>query len=173
MGKRLKYGMIGCGYVSRRHIEAIKSLEETELKTLCDVDISRAENFAQEFGGLKAENDYKKVLSDPEIDVVIICLPTYLHSKVAVESAKRKKHIFLEKPIAGSLKEANKIIDACKSNNVKLCIGHAHRFFSPIQNAKKLIESGKLGFIHRAVAFNCYFVDLIKESRNWELNSKI
>ncbi|HRR96455.1 MAG TPA: Gfo/Idh/MocA family oxidoreductase [Candidatus Ratteibacteria bacterium] len=44
--------MIGCGYVSRRHIEAIKSLEETELKTLCDVDISQAENFAQEFGNI-------------------------------------------------------------------------------------------------------------------------
>jgi predicted dehydrogenase len=89
---------------------------------------------------------------DPEIDAVIIGLPTHLHLECASQAAEAKKHVFLEKPIARSVQEAEEIILACQRNSVKLMVGYPLRFNAEFCKLKEKITSGVLGDIEVANA---------------------
>ncbi|MEM3828267.1 MAG: Gfo/Idh/MocA family oxidoreductase, partial [Conexivisphaerales archaeon] len=92
------------------------------------------------------------MLKDPEIDAVIIALPTHLHLKCAIDAAEAKKHIMLEKPIARNTKEAKEILKAARKNDVKLMMGYPLRFNQQFQTLKRKIHDGTLGDIEIAIA---------------------
>ena len=111
-------------------------------------DVSKkALNRARNAGVKKTFTDYKDLLKQPEIDAVIIALPTHFHLQCAIEAAEAKKQIFLEKPIARNLEEANAIISASKRNSVKLMIGYPLRFKTDLIELRKQIHSGIFGEI--------------------------
>ncbi len=92
-------------------------------------DISKkALNRARNAGVKKTFTDYRELLKQSDIDAVIIALPTHFHLQCAIAAAEAKKQIFLEKPIARNLEEANAITMASKRNSVKLMIGYPLRF---------------------------------------------
>ena len=97
------------------------------------------------FGGAGAFGSYEDAASDPRIDALYICTPHDLHLDHVRLAAKAKKHILLEKPIARTLDEARLIISAADDAGVKLMIAENYRFLAPVQEAKRLIESGALG----------------------------
>lgn len=123
---KLKVAVIGCGNISPVHIAAIQSLENAELYAVCDIDRSRANAFAEKYG-TKAVYDYEKILGDPEVDVVHICTPHWLHGPMTIAAADTGKHIFLEKPAGLSISEINDISEAVKDNNVKCCVSFQNR----------------------------------------------
>lgn len=111
-------------------------------------DVSKkALSKARNAGVKKTFTDYKDLLKQPEIDAVIIALPTHFHLRCATEAAEAKKQIFLEKPIARNLEEANAIISASKRNSVKLMIGYPLRFKTDLVELRKKIHSGLFGEI--------------------------
>jgi predicted dehydrogenase len=166
----LGYAVIGCGRVSKRHIVAVNSIADATLRVLCDSDIKKAETLAKEFPGVQIESDYQKLLSRKDVQVVVICLPTFLHEKAAIDAAKSGKHIFMEKPITLTVEAAKNIIDACVKHNVKLYVGHSCRYLPEMKLARKIIKEGKLGKIFKARAINCGFVDYSQDERNWKRN---
>jgi predicted dehydrogenase len=89
-------------------------------------------------------------LKNPDVDAVIIALPTHLHLKCAREAAEAKKNIFLEKPMARNVEEARQIISFAQSNSVKLMIGYPHRFNETFCKLKRAIDSGVLGDVEVA-----------------------
>ena len=149
--KKVGLGLIGLGYIGKVHLR--HSLKIANSRVVAVSDLSRkALKEARKAGVKRTFTKYEQLLKDPEIDAVIIALPTHLHLQCAKQVAEAKKHIFLEKPIARNVAEAKEIISAVKKNSVKLMIGYPLRFNTEFCNLKEKIKSGVLGDVEVAYA---------------------
>lgn len=101
--KKVVVGTIGAGYAAALHGNGYKKVSGVEvvLKTICDLNTQLANKIRDEFGYSHVEADFQAVLADPEIDVIDIVLPPFLHVPVAVEALKAGKHVICEKPLTG------------------------------------------------------------------------
>lgn len=139
----IKVGLIGAGTMGRSHNRAYNSLENAQLVAICDLDATKAEKLAKP--GMTVVTDYQEILQDPSIDVVDICVPTYLHKEIVLAAAKAGKHVFCEKPIALSVEDAEEMVAACHGAGVKLGVGHVVRFFPDYYRLKNILASGQIG----------------------------
>ena len=117
----LNYGIIGAGAVFENF--QAKSLLNTpglNLYAVADLDKERLKNVKKKYGFKKVTTDYHDFLDDKNIDIIMVNTPQHLRMKPCCEVAGAKKHIYVEKPLAGNLLDAAKIIEACKKNRVKL-----------------------------------------------------
>lgn len=151
--QKLNIGVIGLGYIGKTHIYNCMRLEDAKLVAVADIS-KNALNKAKKIGVPNTYNDYQELLDNPQIDAVIIALPTHLHAKCAIAAAEAHKHILLEKPISRNTSEANEILSKVRSNNVKIMIGHPLRFSQPFIDLKKKIDNGEMGEIQSAYAVN-------------------
>ena len=147
--KKLNFAVVGCGRVAPKHADAIIDLKNARLAAVCDVKKDRADHFAEKYKA-KVYYSYEKLLKNPEIDIVNICTPSHLHSKMGIKAASAGKHVVVEKPMALNMQDANRLIRECKKSKVKLCVVLQNRFNPPMQDLKRLIDSGKLGKIFLA-----------------------
>ena len=107
-----------------------------------------ARKIAKQYGFEKATDNYREVLADQDVDMVVILTRVDMHAQLAIEAAKAGKHIFMQKSIACSLEDAQKVVDEAKANGVKLAISFMHRYFDESIEARKIIQSNALGEIH-------------------------
>ena len=147
----MNFAIIGCGFIAKKHALAISNISNANLIAVCD-RVPKVMEFYKENYGVKTYVDSSQMLKDPNIDVVCICTPSGLHAVIAEEVASAKKHIVMEKPIAMTLEETNRIIRATELNNVKLTIVHPNRFRTVVQETKKILDQNLLGKISHA---NC------------------
>ena len=150
---KLRLGLIGLGYIGKVHLRHALKLTNANLVAVSDIS-KRALKNAKSAGVKKTFDSYEQLLKDPEIDAVIIALPTHLHLQCAIRAAEERKHIFLEKPIARNVQEAQEIISATRRNSVKLMIVYPLRFNSTFRNLKEKINRGTLGDVEIARATN-------------------
>jgi len=146
-----KLGIIGLGYVGQIHLRHSLKLPNAKIVAVADLS-KRALTKAKDAGVKKIFSDYKNLIEDPEIDGVIIALPTHLHLQCAKQAAEAKKHVFMEKPIARSLEEAKEIVSVAENNSVKLMIGYPLRFDAEFLDLRKKIKQGILGDVEVAYA---------------------
>ena len=146
IGKKLRLGVIGCGRVAQAHLAAIEFLkEEVDLIAAADVDEKRAKEAKERFGSRLSTSRYDEILSQSEIEAVIITLPNHLHHPVVLQAARAKKHILVEKPIALNTKQAEEMVEKAKQNNIALMVGQSRRFSDAVfELQKKLPQIGKL-----------------------------
>jgi len=147
----IRFGLIGCGRVAPRHALSLSQLHETELVAVADVKASRAEYFADKYHA-DAHFDYHSLLDRPDIDAVTICVPSGLHAQVALDALDAGKHVLVEKPIALSLEDANRMIAAADARGLKLGVVLQNRYNSPMQQVRKLIDEGGLGELNLGAA---------------------
>ncbi|NOX71620.1 MAG: Gfo/Idh/MocA family oxidoreductase [Candidatus Micrarchaeota archaeon] len=138
--------VIGTGNMGRNHIRVYSELEEANLVAVSDVDEKGGKEVAEKFG-CKFYNDYNSMLENEKIDAVSICVPTFLHHKVALDVAEHDVNFLVEKPIAKNTEEGKEIVDAAKRNGVKMTVGHVERFNPAVIKIKDMIDEGKLGKI--------------------------
>ena len=98
--KTLHAAVIGCGLISKNHFKALKNVEHVCCTAVCDIDPDKARAAAEIHGIHQVYSDYKELLKDPDIDVVHICTPHYLHARMAIDALKAGKHVLCEKPMA-------------------------------------------------------------------------
>lgn len=151
--QKVKLGVIGLGYIGKIHLRNGLRLANASIEAVADVS-KRALNNAKKDGAKKTFTGYEQLLEDPQVDAVIIALPTYLHLDCAKKAAEAKKHILLEKPIAKNVAEAKEIISVAQKNHVKLMIGYPLRFNTLMCNLRNKINSGELGDVVVAYATN-------------------
>ena len=151
--EKINFGVIGLGFIGKVHLRNCLNLKSVKLMAVADVS-KKALRLAKEFGIKRLFTDYHELLKQPEIDAVLISLPTFLHAPCAISAAEEGKHIFLEKPLARNPDEGKKIVSAAKRYGTKLMIGYPLRFASEFKNLKKEMENGKLGEIQIAHAVN-------------------
>lgn len=137
--------VVGCGGFARTFADSLAYSQDWLELYFASRELSRAEAYAEQFGGAGAFGSYEEAASDSRLDALYICTPHDLHLDHALLAAAAKKHILLEKPIARTMEEARLIISAADDAGVKLMVAENYRFLSPVQEAKKLIDSGALG----------------------------
>lgn len=142
--RKIGFGIIGCGMISKWHAEAICAADEARLVGVADVDHDRAVKFSEKYGCI-AFSDVDSLIKHKDIDVVCICVPSGLHSEYAVKAARAGKHFVVEKPLAINREQLKTVIDACEENRVKGCVISQLRFSPSVQKVKKAIDDGALG----------------------------
>jgi len=144
--KVLKAALVGVGVAGQvSHIPAWKKLEGVELVTLCDRDQEKAQKVAQRFGVPNATTTIDDVLADPEIDMVDICTPNFLHAPLAIAALESGKHVLVERPIARNAAETEKMVKAADKADRLLVCALAHRFREDTKILKKFVDRGELG----------------------------
>jgi UDP-N-acetylglucosamine 3-dehydrogenase len=148
-----KLGLIGLGYIGRIHLMNCLKLQNANLIAVADVS-KKALSKAKSLGIPNLYEDYNELLKNPDVEAVIIALPTQLHAKCAEAASEYNKDILLEKPIARTVKEGKDILFSARKHNVKLMIGHYLRYVEENKALKAQIERGELGEIQVAYAVN-------------------
>ena len=148
---KLGVAIIGTGGVAPAHINAFLDLPDCEVRALCyNSNIERAQKYVSDMN-LKADlySNYKEILAREDIDVVSICLPPKLHCESTVAALEAGKHVLLEKPMASSLEECDKILAAQKASGKLLSIVSNYRYRTPMVKVKQMLSEkagGKLLF---------------------------
>lgn len=143
----LRMAVIGLGWWGQTHLRATHEKSETvRITTVVDLDNDLAAQTAQEFG-LKTAASYEDVLTDPEIDAVILVTPHSLHTDQIVAGAAAGKHIFTEKPFALNKADAERSVAAAESAGIVIGLGHNQRYGAPQTVIKSMIDAGELGDI--------------------------
>ncbi|MEQ8676821.1 MAG: Gfo/Idh/MocA family oxidoreductase [Aggregatilineales bacterium] len=147
MGEKLRFGLIGCGRVAPRHAQSLAEIHNAELVAVADVIESRAANFQTKYN-VEAYTDYHEMIARDDLDVITICTPSGLHASMVLDVIQAGKHVIVEKPIALSTVDADRMIKAAEEANVKLCVILQNRFNPPMQDLYKVVKSGKIGKLH-------------------------
>ena len=142
--EKLKTGIIGCGKVGDFHAKAFEALENSEFPAVCDNNIERARAFADRYG-VKAYDDIEAMIRECGLDVVSICTPHPLHANPAVIAADCGCNVLIEKPLASSLEDCDRIIEAGDRNHVTIGTMVQRRFYRPCMRIHQAIEDGKIG----------------------------
>lgn len=160
--RKLKWGVIGCGGIARRKtIPGMMLANNLELVSVMDSVLPVAEEVKEEFGAKYAFDNYEAILAQDEIEAVYIASPVFFHKEQAIAAAKAKKHVFLEKPMAMTVEDAEEIKKACEENGVKLGVGFLMRFHGYHQEIKKIIAEGKIGdIVSMRGQFTCWYPDI-------------
>jgi predicted dehydrogenase len=154
MGKKLRYGIIGCGGIANgKHLPALKKLAEVELCAFCDIIPSRADKANQEYAGAQGRvfEDYHDLLKE-DLDAVCVLTPNISHAEISIAALKSGKHVICEKPMAKNYREARAMIAARDAAGKLLTIGYQNRFRPDSLYLKAECESGALGEIYFAKA---------------------
>ncbi len=149
--KSFRVALVGCGRISRNHVEAIRIIDGLEIVAACDSKEDRARETADPLG-IPAYASYEEMLAEVDCDVVAICTPSGLHPGQGMTAARAGKHVVTEKPMAISLKGADELLEACDKAGVHLFVVKQNRLNAPIQKLKQAVEKGRFGRIYLA---NC------------------
>ena len=149
MSKKVRIGIIGCGTIGSVHADAYAKVAEAEVVALCDILPDRLKEKAARHNVAKTYTDYKKLLADPQIDAVSVCVPNNMHAPIAIDAFKAGKHVMLEKPMTLNAKLAKKILEARDKSGKQLQMGMVWRQKNEAQVVKEEIEAGRLGEIYQ------------------------
>jgi UDP-N-acetyl-2-amino-2-deoxyglucuronate dehydrogenase len=149
--RNFRVALVGCGRISRNHVEAIGKIDGLELVAACDADLTRAAELADPLG-IPAFTSYETMLAEVDCDVVAIATPSGLHPSQGVVAARAGKHVVTEKPMAISLKAADELVHACDDAHVHLFVVKQNRLNAPIQRLKQAVDTGRFGRLYLA---NC------------------
>ena len=169
---KLKLALIGCGRISDNHLKAVlANYKDIEAVALCDIKEHKAaleklgyQIYAREIDipinlekivqpeKINIYSNYKEMLQKEDIDICSICTESGYHAKIALYCLDHKKHVIVEKPMAMSIIDANKMIDTAKRNKVKLAVCHQNRFNTTIQKLRQAVNEGRFGRIYAGTA---------------------
>ena len=145
---RVRVGMIGVGARAQELLEAIKKVPGTEIVAVCDAYKGRIERAIDRTGGkAKDYGDYRRILDDKSIDVVVIGTPDHWHAKMAIDAVNAGKDVYIEKPLTYRIEEGPEIIKAVKRSGRILQVGSQPMSSKIQEKAREIVASGKLGQI--------------------------
>ncbi|HPU85921.1 MAG TPA: Gfo/Idh/MocA family oxidoreductase [Candidatus Latescibacteria bacterium] len=155
--EKLRVGVIGVGGMGTGHCEGLtKNVEETVLTAVCDIDPNVAKEKAKTYG-VKAFTSHKKLIKSGLVDAVTIATPHYFHSPIAVAAFEAGLHVLSEKPIAVTVRAGDEMIAAAKASGLVFGVMFQHRTRPVSQAMKKIVSSGVLGRIYRAMMVETHF----------------
>ena len=137
----LKVGLVGVGGISGAHIPAWQSMEDVELVALCDVRPEQMTRYPE----LRQYTDMDDMLAKEQLDLLDICLPTYLHADAAVKAMERGIHVLSEKPVSLKAEDVHRLYETAKRNNVRFMVAQVLRFWPEYIYLKEIYDSGRYG----------------------------
>lgn len=149
---KYRFALIGCGRISHKHIEGfVNDKNRIDLVAVCDVDQSRAEEKAKEYLRLLPDaevsvfTDYRRMLEEIKPDVVSIATESGYHADITVECLRFGCHVIVEKPMALSTTDADRMIRTAEESGKNLAVCYQNRFNPPIIRVEKAIKNGRFG----------------------------
>lgn len=159
--KKFKIGIIGCGSIIPKHIKAIaQNNESLELISVCDIATDRMDAAVEEYQdqtkrriqNIVRYTSYEDLIKNPEIDIVTIATASGIRPQIALQALSAGKHVILEKPLALSIKDADKIVKMSEEKRLKVQVCHQLRFMPHMQKLRETIEQGHFGKLVYATA---------------------
>ena len=142
--KPLKVCVVGCGDLGRVHARCWSQVPDAQVIAVVDIQEERARQLAGELRLERFFTDYREAIDQPQVNVVSVCIPTYLHTDVSIFAMERGKHVLTEKPIALDLKQADAMIAAARQNGVKFSVGLMRCHSPVIEELKTWLGNGRL-----------------------------
>nr|WP_295685375.1 Gfo/Idh/MocA family oxidoreductase [uncultured Lachnoclostridium sp.] len=147
----VNFGIVGCGHIAGKHVNALDQIANARLVAVCDSDQKRRTSFSEKYGVSSYEN-YDEFLNDPELEAVIICTPSGSHAAMGEKAANAGKHILLEKPFVLDTSQGKSLVELCKSKGVKLGVVHPNRVKTVVRALSEAVNEGWFGKITHASA---------------------
>ena len=147
-GAPVRVGVVGLGYWGPNLARNFDRLPETRLEWLCDGSEEALARVAAGFPDARRSSDLEELLSDPDLDAIVVSTPVPTHSDLAERVLAAGKHCFVEKPLAQSVEEAERVVDAARDSARVLVVGHLLEYHPGLEMLKEIAMAGELGDIH-------------------------
>ena len=145
MGDKIRFCVVGCGNIGKRHIAVIDAEERAEVVAICEIDQERLENLSGLYKIEQTFSDFNQMLENVSANVISICTPHGLHAEMSIQASKAGFHVMVEKPMALTISDCKEMIKTAEDCGTKLFVVKQNRYNTPIALTKEAIDKGKLG----------------------------
>jgi predicted dehydrogenase len=147
-GVSISVGVVGLGYWGPNLARNFGALPDSHVTWLCDGDAERVERLAASFPGARGSSSFDELLADDGVDAVVIATPVPTHAELARRALAAGKHVFVEKPLAQSVADAESVVAAAAESGRTLMVGHLLEYHPGLVRLKELVDAGDLGEVH-------------------------
>ncbi len=147
---KVNIGVIGTGIIGNSHLKRYTAIPDANVVAVCDINESAARTAAEQYGVKTVYGNYHDVLARDDIEAVDVCLHNNLHAPVSIAAMRAGKHVYCEKPLAGSFADAKMMVDAAEETGRRLAMQLGTLFRDSTIAAKRLIDDGLLGRLYYA-----------------------
>ena len=144
--------VIGAGAIGLHHIEGFRAHPDARVVAVAETGLARGREAVERYSIPSLVTDYRDLLRRPDIDIVSIALPTWLHAQVSLDALRAGKHVMLDKPMTTNAADAARILAAAKKAGRVFMVGQNQRFTPAAQAVKKAVDAGRLGDVYHARA---------------------
>lgn len=148
--EKINIGIIGAGQIARTHLDMYNQIEGANVVAICDINEAAAQQAAEKYGIAHVTTDFRKLLERDDVEAVDVCLHNNFHSTVSIAAMQAGKHVYCEKPIAGTYTDGKAMLQAAEETGKLLHIQLGTLYQTETKAAKSLIDSGQLGRIYHA-----------------------
>ena len=141
---KFRVGVVGAGSIGELNARSVLKSQVAIVAAVCDRNFRAGRTLARQVNAAFV-GDYEEMLSRPDVDSILLCVPHHLHAPFAIQAARAGKHVLVEKPLAISLGEGTAMLRACEEAGVALTVNFSFRYLPRVQEAKALIEAEALG----------------------------
>ncbi|MDX2248429.1 MAG: Gfo/Idh/MocA family oxidoreductase [Bacteroidia bacterium] len=145
--KKIKFALVGCGSIGKRHVAVIDADPHSEIVAICDIDETQCQNISNLYRGIPWFTSYTQMLEETDADVISIATPHTLHAEMAIEACNRGFHTLVEKPMALTVNDCIRMNEAAYKNEVKLWVVKQNRHNVPVRLVTEAIQGKRLGRI--------------------------
>ena len=144
----VRIGFVGCGFAAEhRHLPTLARLPGLRVEAVADLDEAAATRLAERFGIERRYTSARELAEDPAVEAVAVCVPTGAHVEVAIAAIDAGKHVFVEKPLALSLEQADALLERHRASAVEAVVGFNLRSHRVVRAARELVRSGAIGSV--------------------------
>jgi predicted dehydrogenase len=147
-GTPIRIGVVGLGYWGPNLARNFVAIEGCEVSWLCDASEEARAKLVGSFGGARGTGHLEDLLADPELDAVVLATPVPTHAELATRVLEAGKHCFVEKPLATTVEEAERAVDAAERAGRILMVGHLLEYHPAVERLKELVDAGDLGSLY-------------------------
>lgn len=145
---KIVVGVVGYGYWGPNLVRNYSECKNCTIKHVCDISETQLQKVVGRYPSINVTRDYNVLLNDNDLDAIIIATPISIHYPLAKQAILKKKHVFVEKPLASTLDEAQELVELAEKQEVTLMVGHTFEYSPPVVKIKEIISGGELGKIY-------------------------
>jgi predicted dehydrogenase len=144
----INVAVIGIGYWGPNLVRNFIANPKTHINTCCDLNQERLNFIHRFYPSLKTEKDYRKIIKDPNIDLIAICTPVFSHYEIAKAALNEGKHVLIEKPMTSKSEDAEDLINLAEKKDLRIFVDHTFVFTGAVRKMKELIENDDIGDLY-------------------------
>ncbi|MGO4544164.1 Gfo/Idh/MocA family protein [Paenibacillus sp. 2TAB23] len=142
----MNIGLIGCGAMGKVYVDRLMRIKGVRVAAVCHPEWAKAAALA-ELPQAKIYESFSEMIARPDIDIICVTLPTYLHKEYVRMALEAGKHVICEKPLTLTEEDCWELIETSRAKGVKLCVAHVVRFFPEYKDARLRLHSGEVGAV--------------------------